>query len=126
MHDGRCDEAQRRFIESWRGLGDLLKVAGPKERRKLLLHMIELIEWQTAEDSTKCGTYAIRFFPEAVEDRADLWAMEWYSEGSETEQGPAEADPLLRSSVPVRTGYTLTPLAQPPKPMKLRHKILLA
>lgn len=108
-------DLQRRFIESWRGLGDLLKVAGPAERRKLLLHMIEVIEWKTSEESKRCGTYAIRFFPEAVEDRADLWAMEWYSEGSENEQGPAEADPLLRSSALVRAGYTLTPSAQPGK-----------
>lgn len=104
-------DLQRRFIESWRGLGDLLKVAGSAERRKLLLHMIEVIEWKTDEDTKKCGTYAIRFFPEAVEDRADLWAMEWYSEGPETKQGPADADPLLRSSAPVRAGYTLTPPA---------------
>lgn len=71
--------------------------------------MIEVVEWKTDEESKKCGTYVIRFFPEAVEDRTDLWAMEWYSEGPETKQGPAEADPLLRSSALVRAGYTLTP-----------------
>jgi DNA invertase Pin-like site-specific DNA recombinase len=109
------NDLQRRFIESWRGLGDLLKVAGPAARRKLLLHMIEVIEWKTSEESKRCGTYAIRFFPEAVEDRADLWAMEWYSDGPENEQGPTEVDPLLRSSALVRTGYTLTPSAQPAK-----------
>lgn len=80
---------------------------------KLLLHMIELIEWKTDEDSKKCGTYAIRFFSEAVEDRTDLWAMEWYSEGAETKQGPAAADPLLRPSDLIRTEPMLTPLAQP-------------
>ena len=45
-------------------------------------------------NSSRRGTYAIRFFPEAVREQADFLVDTW-PEGLRNGEGPAEAEPLL-------------------------------
>ncbi len=89
------DELEQQFLDSWRGLGDLLKLATPEEQRKLIRHLVEVIEWKAAPDSTKRGTYVIRFFPEAVREREGLTLESW--------PDPATNEAETGSPVPVLT-----------------------
>ncbi len=57
-------EAARRFIETWEGVGELLRQAEPEEQRTLLQHYVEVIELRATDAEGKRGTYALRLFPE--------------------------------------------------------------
>lgn len=54
------------FIESWKGLGDLLQDITGDERHTLLEQFVEVIQMMPSADDAKRGTYKIRLFPEAV------------------------------------------------------------
>lgn len=87
-------DLERQFLENWRGLGDLLKVAVPEEQQRLLRNIIEVVDWMPSPDGDKRGTYAIRFFPEAVREQTDF-LLETWPEGCGNENVPAVAEPLL-------------------------------
>ncbi len=55
----------RRFLESWRTVGQALQLASPSEKQELLPHLIEVVEFHPAQNS-KTGTYRLRLLPDAA------------------------------------------------------------
>lgn len=97
-------ELESRFIEGWRGVGELLAAAEPSQQRKLLSHIVEMVEWAPSSGSSKVGTYRIRFFPESVVEHDGFLLETWPG----NDDGPDNAGPLL---TPVRKGFKKAPLA---------------
>lgn len=60
----RVGEEARRFVETWKDVGELLDQATPDERHLILQHYIEVVELRATDPKGKAGTYALRLFPE--------------------------------------------------------------
>jgi hypothetical protein len=68
--------AAKRFVEEFRGLGDILDQAAPDELRAIVQHHVEVIELTCTNPDERTGVYALRLFPEvwssdAVPPKAD-------------------------------------------------------
>lgn len=60
----RVAEDARRFVATWKDVGELLAQATPDEQHLILQHYIEVIELRATDLNGKAGTYAMRLFPE--------------------------------------------------------------
>jgi site-specific DNA recombinase len=60
----RVSDEARRFVETWKDVGELLDQATPDERHLILQHYIEVVELRAIDEKGKAGTYALRLFPE--------------------------------------------------------------
>ena len=57
-------EMARRFLATWKGVGDLLDQVDPEQRNQILQHYVEVIELAYVDTDTKVGVYAMQLLPE--------------------------------------------------------------
>lgn len=89
-------EAARQFIQSWRGIDDLLAEATPQERQLLLQHLIEVIELRPTDDPRQ-GEYALRLWPEVPSfDNSNSGKELRQNDSQTTDDSPLTEPPLVR------------------------------
>jgi hypothetical protein len=81
----------RKFLETWRHVGQIIEHAEPQELLRLIRHFVEVVEWAATSPDGRVGRYTLRLFSEAVKERQDP-AEEV---APETAGGPAEGGTLL-------------------------------
>jgi site-specific DNA recombinase len=68
----RISEQAKKFLETWRDVGQVLDEASPDEKRLIIQHFVEVVELTATSPKGDTGTYALKLFPEANPGLADV------------------------------------------------------